>query len=191
MRILVVMTLIVLASLAGCAGTARMAIAGGDALGDVADEFETTIGEYHDEVSAGDTVRETAIAEAFVARVKRSPDDPTNVRDFIQAQSKIRQDRETEWDRRNAALDNVGVLREIAKGLNRVGLDSMNLNDEVRRYITSWSDGYQKYKSDRRAQSDARRAERKAQRDQLIAQGAGIITDALTPKPGGTPNAGQ
>ena len=60
------------------------------------------------------------------------------MRDFKAALSNIREDRRVEWARRSAALENIDGLREVADGLHKIGLDSLNLRDEVRRYLSGW-----------------------------------------------------
>ena len=79
---------------------------------------------------------------AFVARVQADANDSTAIEshaaDFEADLRKIRADRETEWSRRTAAMDNVGVLREVARGLHKLAIESLTLQDEVRRYLSGW-----------------------------------------------------
>lgn len=127
---------------AGCGGDAGLELAATDVLLAVADQMEVTVGEYHDEVSRYDDSRESAVTSAFVARVQKDAGDSSamasHVAEFEAALRKIRADRETEWGRRTAAMDNVGVLREVARGLQRLALESLTLRDEVRRYLSAW-----------------------------------------------------
>lgn len=131
---------------AGCGGDARMEMAAADALMTVAEQMEVTVDEYHQEVGQADDGREAKVIAAFVTRVRTAsasaPADDAVVdqhaTEFATALAGIRADRETEWDRRNAALENVGVLREIAKGMRRLAVESLTLDDELRRYATSW-----------------------------------------------------
>ncbi len=126
----------------GCGGDAGMELAAGDALIAVADQMQATVQEYHAEVSRFDDTREDDMVEAFVSRVQTQHDDATametNVHEFQAAMRKVRQDRETEWQRRSAALDNVQVLREVSRGMQKLALESLSLRDEARRYLESW-----------------------------------------------------
>lgn len=132
----------------GCVGDARLELAASDALLAVANQMGSTIQEYHDEVVGYDDSRESAVVSAFVDRVQN---DPTNqaaidshTSDFKMALRKIRADRQTEWGRRSAAMENVSVLREVAKGLQKVAMDSLTLNDEMRRYLNGWMESAQR-----------------------------------------------
>ncbi len=126
----------------GCGGDAGMELAASDALVAVADQMQVTVQEYHQDVSRFDDSREDGVVEAFVARVQAAHDDAaateTNVKEFQAALRKIRQDRETEWQRRTAAMSNVDTLREMARGMQKLALDSLSLRDEARRYIETW-----------------------------------------------------
>lgn len=163
----------------GCGGDARVELAAGDALGAIAEQLETTVNEYHTEVSAGDDGREAAVAAAFVDRVLSAGDDRTQIQthtqEFLAALTKIRKDREVEWDRRNAARDNLRLLREVGRDLQKLAVQSMTLNDELRRYLTGWVETYQRT---RREAQEARRQER-AERKQAAAQAAGQIVGAI------------
>lgn len=135
-------SVILLICIAGCGGDAGMELAASDALAAVADQMQSTVQEYHLDVSQSDDTREVATVAAFVARVQSDHDDAaamdTHAREFQAALQKIRTDRETEWQRRSAAMDNVAVLREVAGGLQKLALESLSLRDEMRRYIDSW-----------------------------------------------------
>ena len=126
----------------GCGGDARLEMSAADALLATADQMVLTIQEYHEEVSAYDDSRESEVVSAFVARVQAAPDDPvaidSHVADFKAALRKICTDRATEFTRRGAAMDNVDVLRELARGLQRLAIESLTLQDEMRRYLTGW-----------------------------------------------------
>ncbi len=133
---------------AGCGGDARLELSAADALSAVASEMEATVAEYHDEVSRFDDSRESAVVSAFVTRVQADVGDASAIEshasDFEAALRRIRADRETEWTRRAAAMDNVGVLREVSRGLQKLGIESLTLRDEVRRYLTGWIDTRQR-----------------------------------------------
>ena len=49
---------------------------------------------------------------------------------------RLRADRQVEADRRDNAVANVALLREVAEGLRRLAMDSQSLQDEARRYLT-------------------------------------------------------
>ena len=128
--------------LGGCGGDAKMELSAADALLATANQMELVINEYHDEIARFDDSRESAVVSAFVSRVRQNPTDDTaietHVSDFKTALGKIRGDRETEFTRRIAASENVGVLREMAKGLQKLALESLTLEDEMRRYLGEW-----------------------------------------------------
>lgn len=142
-------------AVAGCGGDAGMELAASDALAAVADQMQLTVREYHAEVVRHDNSREDAMVAAFVSRVQADRDDPSamerNIGDFQTAMRKVRRDREVEWQRRTAAMSNVEVVREVAKGMQRLALDSLSLRDEMRRYIEGWVN------NQRRAQANGQR----------------------------------
>ncbi len=126
----------------GCGGDARMELSSADALGAVAGQMERTIREYHEEVSRFDDSRESGMVAAFVARVRRDATDEkalaAHAAEFEMALRKIRADRETEWSRRTAAMENVSVLREVSKGLQKLAIRSLDLRDQFRTYLEGW-----------------------------------------------------
>ncbi len=142
MRPILTTLAIMLPVLAGCGGDAGVELAASDALVAVADQVQATVEEYHHDVSRYDDTRESATVAAFVTRVQSDRDDPaameTHVNEFQAALRRIRDDRETEWERRSAAMSNVAVLREVAGGLQKLALESLSLRDEVRRYVDTW-----------------------------------------------------
>jgi hypothetical protein len=127
-------------------------------LSAVADQLQLTVQEYHREVARYDDTREDATTAAFIARVQSEHDDPAvmqvHVREFQAALRKIRDDRETEWQRRDAAMSNVGVIREVAGGLQKLALDSLSLRDEARRYIDVWIENQRRARADLAAQQN-------------------------------------
>lgn len=126
----------------GCGGDARLDLAAADALTAAADRMEAAIGEYHAEMSQFDDSREEAVAEAFVARVKADAGDEQAIAahwaEFRSALARIREDRAVERQRHAAAAENVAVVREVADGLRRMGIESLTLSDEMRRYLSGW-----------------------------------------------------
>jgi hypothetical protein len=134
--------------LGGCGGDARVELSTADALQAVAGQMQRTIEEDHQEVSSHDDPRESAVVAAFVTRVRKDSNDEAAVdghaTEFAAALGKIRTDRETEWSRRNAALENVGVLREMSHGVQKLAIQSLGLQDEFRRYLLGWIEARQK-----------------------------------------------
>jgi hypothetical protein len=134
--------MLILIAAAGCGGDAGMELAASDAMVAVADQMQVTVEEYHAEVSRFDDTREDGMVSAFVTRVQAEHEDAAameaNVKEFQAAMRKVRQDRETEWRRRSAAIDNVQVLREMSRGMQKLALESLSLRDEMRRYLESW-----------------------------------------------------
>jgi len=125
----------------GCGGDARLELAAADALDGLAASLETTVQEYHAEVQAADDERESAVVAAFVTRMRRdAADEETAGRhtvEFAEALRRVRADRGVEWGRYHAVLENVSILQEISRGLQRAALESMSLEDESRRYLRS------------------------------------------------------
>ncbi len=132
----------VVLGLAGCGGDARLELAAADALLAAADRMETVVAEYHAEMDVYDGTRESAVVGAFVERVKASTGDEQAIADhaaqFRLALERVRQDRAVQWRRHTAAMDNVDVVREVAEGLRRMGVESLTLSDEMRRYLSGW-----------------------------------------------------
>lgn len=139
---------IVVGLAASCGGDARLEMSAADALLTTVDQMALTIQEYHEEVSAYDDSRESEVVSAFITRVQAAPDDTeaidSHAADFKAALRKIRTDRGTEFTRRCAAMDNVDVLRELARGLQRLAIESLTLQDEMRRYLHGWVDTRQR-----------------------------------------------
>jgi hypothetical protein len=129
--------------LTGCGGDAGVELAASETLHVLADRMTVAITEYHDEVEASDDVREAAVASAFVTRVVNDHADrqalDRHTAAFIEALRRVRQDRRTEDRRRNASMDNVEMMREVADGLREMAIRSMALKDEMRGYLRSWA----------------------------------------------------
>ncbi len=126
---------------AGCGGDARVDIAAAGAMDSLAKAMETVVVEYHAETKRADDSLEAAVVDSFVARIKRDVSDDAAVEShsaaFRSALGRVRDDREVEMSRYRAALDNVGVLREVSRGLRRLGMESLSLRDDARRYLFS------------------------------------------------------
>lgn len=130
--------------LCGCGGDARVDLSAADGIRAAAKQMEITLREYHEEVARYDSSREDAVIGAFVSRVKTDGQNDGaltgHVADFRATLDKIRKDRDVEYQRTAAAADNVAVLREMSRGLERLGIESLTLQDEMKRYLTSWLD---------------------------------------------------
>ena len=132
---------------AGCGGDARLELAAADALAAAAERMKTAVDEYHAEMAAFDDSREEAVAEAFVQRVRADAANEQAIAahsaEFKSALSRIREDRAVEQQRRAAVAENVSVVREVADGLRRMGVESLLLSDEMRRYLSGWIEARQ------------------------------------------------
>lgn len=119
-----------------------MELTAADAIHAAAKQMELALCEYHDEVARYDDSRESGAISAFIGRVRSVPASgpamDEHVAEFQSALRKIRQDRETEFIRRDAVRDNVEAMREVAKGVERLAIESLTLRDDMRRYLTSW-----------------------------------------------------
>ena len=128
--------------LAGCGGDAKVDLAAADALILAASRMRTALDEYHAEIEQADDRRESDVVQAFVDRVRRDAQDTEKLDrhsdQFSAALSKIRDDRRVESRRRDAADTHVEAVQEVARGLRRIGIDSLTLQDEMRRYLKTW-----------------------------------------------------
>jgi hypothetical protein len=156
-RLMVVAWGLAICGAAGC-GDARLELAAADALTAAADRMETVVAEYHGDVVRLDDSREQAVVEAFVQRVKANPTDEQVVAGheaaFRSALSMIREDRAVEWRRHAAAAENAAAVREVADGLQRMGLESVSLQDEMRRYLSGWIEARRQSVASKAAASD-------------------------------------
>jgi hypothetical protein len=100
----------------------------------------TTIDEYRHDLEQLDDQRRNAAVEAFVVRVRRDHQDnealAAHTAAFTTALDRIEADRKTAAERRQAAVENLETLGEIADSLRRLAIESMSLDDEARRYLT-------------------------------------------------------
>ena len=128
--------------LCGCGGDARVELAAADALDVVAEQVRTTLNEYHGEVDVFDDGREAAVTADFIRRIRRDGADEAtcdrHAEQFAAALSRIRRDREVELRRFDAARAQADTIVEIARGLRRIGIESLSLQDEMRRYLSGY-----------------------------------------------------
>ena len=126
--------------LAGCGGDARVDMTAADTLDALAVQMQRTLTEYHAELESADDAREEAVVEAFVQRVRTDVADAEKVdvhsQAFAGALRRIRGDRVVEWQRHTAAQDNVALMREVGGGLRKLAIQSLLLQDEVKRYVS-------------------------------------------------------
>ncbi len=134
--------------LAGCGGDARVDLTAADTLDALAIQMERALMEYHAELEAADDAREEAVVDAFISRVKTDVSDDEKLtghsQSFAGALKRIRSDRAIEWQRHTAAADNVSLMREVGDGLRKLAIQSLLIQDEVKRYVTSLIDAKKK-----------------------------------------------
>jgi outer membrane murein-binding lipoprotein Lpp len=125
---------------AGCGGDARVDLTAADTLEATAAQLERGLQEYQADVAAADDAKEAQIVSAFAARLRKDAADDVQVerhtREFSAALAKIRQDRQVADQRLHAGQDNVAAVNEVARGLRKLAIESLTLQDEVRRYFT-------------------------------------------------------
>ena len=123
----------------GCAGNARVELTAADSVEMLGASMTQTLAEYHADLARFDEERQRAAVQAFIERVRMDAVDEAttdaHAEAFRQALQHLDADRRAAWERYTASLDNVATLREIAQGLRRLALDSMSLDDDVRRYF--------------------------------------------------------
>ena len=124
----------------GCASSPRVQLSAADSLDLLASSLVSSINEFKVDLEQLDRQRRKAIVDAFVTRVRTDHENPYALEShtvaFTDALNRLEADRQTACDRRQTALDNVGTLQEIADSLRRIAVESMNLDDEARRYLT-------------------------------------------------------
>ncbi len=123
----------------GCAGNARVELTAADSVEMLGASMTQTLAEYHADLARFDEERQRAAMQAFIERVRMDVADEAatnaHAEAFRQALQHLDADRQAAWERYTASLDNVATLREIAQGLRRLALDTMSLDDEVKRYF--------------------------------------------------------
>jgi hypothetical protein len=124
----------------GCAAGARVELSAAQTLDALVRDVEVALAEYHAEVNAADRTRRTSAVDAFVTRIRTDNDDEAatanHVKAFHEALDRILADVRVETNRHTATMDNVGEIRDVATGLRRLAIESMSLNDELKRYVT-------------------------------------------------------
>lgn len=125
---------------AGCAAGARVQLSAAEALQTIMRSVQLATNEYHDEIRSADALRRRLAIDAFVQRIRDNHDDQSATADhvarFNAALDRLQQDGETENTRYFATIQNIRTLREIGDGLKTLAVQSMTLDDELRRYLT-------------------------------------------------------
>ena len=123
----------------GCGGDARVELAAADSMETLGASMAQTLSEYHADLARVDDERQRAAIQAFIDRVRADVSDEaatdTHADAFQKALERLDTDRRAAWERYTASSDNVATLHEIAQDLRRLALNSMSLDDEVRRYF--------------------------------------------------------
>ena len=123
----------------GCAGDARVELTAADSVEMLGTSMTQTLAEYNADLARFDEERQRAAVQAFIERVRTDITDneatDADAEAFRRALQHLDVDRQAAWERDAASLDNVATLREIAQGLRRLALESMSLDDDVKRYF--------------------------------------------------------
>lgn len=125
----------------GCAGNARVEMSAADSMEVLAAELSASVEEYHADLSRIDSERERAAVYAFVGRVQGAggqTEAESHAEALLAAMEKVRADRAVATERYMNARDNVAALAEVAGGLRRVAVESMSIDDEMKRYLGEW-----------------------------------------------------
>ena len=124
----------------GCAGDGRTTLSAMDSVDVLGDALAGALVEYHDDLERLDDERERAVIDAFVERVRRNVaggvSDEADAAAFRSALAQIRADRRVALERYLASWENLATIREVTRGLRRLALESMSLQDETRRYFS-------------------------------------------------------
>ena len=127
------------AVVSGCSSAPRVQLSAADSMDLLASSLATTIDEYRHDLDQLDDQRRKAVVDAFVVRVRTDHQDEeviaAHTAAFTTALDHIEADRRAASDRRQVAMENLETLKEIADSLRRVAMQSMNLDDEARRYL--------------------------------------------------------
>jgi len=125
----------------GCVGHGPVELAAADAIESLAGETQQALDEFDRDLNESDAARGRDVASAFAARAVRDHADDAQMAQheaaFSAALDRLWADRETAIRRHGRASANVGLLRETAAGLRRMGMESLRLEDEARRYVES------------------------------------------------------
>ncbi len=127
-------------AICGCASAPHVQLSAADSMELLASSLVTAIDEYRHDIRQLDDQRRKTVVDAFVVRVRKDHQDEealaAHIAAFTAALDRIEADRRAASDRRQAAVENLETLKEIADSLRRVAMESMNLDDEARRYLS-------------------------------------------------------
>lgn len=128
------------AALGGCAASPGVQLSAADSMELLAASLAIAIEEYRGDLEQVDADRQKSLVDAFVVRMRSDPYNEDAVAahtaQFTAALDRLQADRRAASDRRHAAIENLETLREVAEGLRRVAVESMNLDDQARRFLT-------------------------------------------------------
>lgn len=137
--VIVVVVFVAVFGCCGCTAIPRIQLSAADSMELLAASLATAINEYRNDLEQLDAQRRKAVVDAFVTRVRSDHQDEYLLAGhsiaFHEALDRIEADQRAASDRRQAAIENLETLKEIADGLRRVAFDSMNLDDEASRYL--------------------------------------------------------
>lgn len=122
----------------GCSTDGRTTLSAMDSVDVLGDALAGALVEYHDDLERLDDERERAVIDAFVERVRRNVAGGVSdeAEAFRSALAQIRADRRVALERYLVSWDNLATIREVTRGLRRLALESMSLQDETRRYFS-------------------------------------------------------
>ena len=87
-------------------------------------------------------IRGADVAEEEVARHTAA---------FGEALALLAADQREEWRRHDVTLGNVEAVDEVARGLRQVGIETLSVQDDVRRYLGSLVEARQRAERDEQA----------------------------------------
>ncbi len=152
-------TLISALCLAGCASGARVQLAAADSVDLLGEGMARTLAEYHEDLVRFDEERQRAAVRDFIERIRTDINDENVTRShaeaFQEALQRLDADHQAAWQRYSASLENVATLQEIAAGLRRQALESIALDDEVRRYFGEVMQRRREMKEQEKRKADA------------------------------------
>ena len=145
----------VVVAVAGCGGDARVELAAADALEHITVQLRLAVQEYNAEIERSDAARREAALDAFVRRVRGADvaeeEVARHTEAFGEALALLAADQREEWRRYGVTLGNVEAVDEVARGLRQVGIETLSVQDDVRRYLGSLVEARRRAESDGQA----------------------------------------
>jgi hypothetical protein len=175
--------------LTGCTGgDAALEIKTADVMQAGTGEVREALREFKADLDAADDAREIMLIMSFVQLVKRDSDDDAAVAKYVEQFSKslakMRRFREASRERFQAAVDSLDTMDEVADGLQKFAIDSLTLQDEYRRYFTSWAEQIRTYREERAAQKQAEREATRAEREAFATELFNSLPALMAPAAG-------